>query len=310
MSRRWSVLRVLGGVLVLSLVAWRFGTGPFAEAWRVTTWGSVGAALLLTALATVANAWRWRLVARALGAPIPVGASVAAYCRSQLLNVTLPGGILGDAHRGLRHGRASGDLGVGLRATVWDRAIGQLVQAIVLVLVLLLLPTPLRVLAPTGVAGLGGVLLLACWLGRRGGPLAFAGRDLRAMWGSRVAIRVVVASVASTACHLAVLAVAVATVGVDPGPAVFLAIGLVVLVGSAVPVNVAGWGPREGVAAGAFALAGLGSSAGLTVSVVFGVLSAVATVPGLLVLGGDLVVRRRRAAAPAAARTLEDARRG
>jgi uncharacterized membrane protein YbhN (UPF0104 family) len=309
MIRRWSVLRVLGGALVLALLVWRFGTGPFADAWHVTTLWPVGAALLLTALATVANAWRWRLVARALGAPIPIGASVAAYYRSQVLNVTRPGGILGDAHRGLRHGRASGDLAVGLRATVWDRATGQLVQAVLLVLVLLLLPTPLRVLAPPALAGLGGVLALGWWLGRRRGWLAFVGRDLRALWRSRVALRVVAASVASTACHLAVLAVTVATVGVDPGPAVFLAIGMVVLVGSAVPVNVAGWGPREGVTAAAFALTGLGSATGLTVSVVLGVLSAAATVPGLLVLGADLVVRRR-AAAPAPTRTLEDARRG
>ena len=53
------------------------------------------------------------------------------------------------------------------------------------------------------------------------------------------------------------------------------------------PVNIAGWGPREGLTAWAFGLAGLGSAAGLTVSVVYGVLAAVATLPGALVLVGD-----------------------
>src|SRR4029079_14307847 len=96
------------------------------------------------------------------------------------------------------------------------------------------------------------------------------------------------------AAHVAVFLVAVASVGVDTTPASLVAISLAVLVGSAVPLNIAGWGPREGVTAGLFALAGLGSTTGLTVSVVFGVLAAVATLPGVLVLLGDVVVRRRR----------------
>ena len=37
-----------------------------------------------------------------------------------------------------------------------------------------------------------------------------------------------------------------------------------VLAGSAVPLSVAGWGPREGVAAWAFAASGLGATAGVT----------------------------------------------
>jgi hypothetical protein len=59
-----------------------------------------------------------------------------------------------------------------------------------------------------------------------------------------------------------------------------------------------------------FALAGLGSATGLTVSVVFGVLAAVATVPGVLVLLADAVVRRRRPTTEEQVPALEEARRG
>ncbi|MBW8707220.1 hypothetical protein MBT84_47065 [Streptomyces sp. MBT84] len=50
------------------------------------------------------------------------------------------------------------------------------------------------------------------------------------------------------------------------------------------PLNVGGWGPREGVTAWAFGAAGLGAETGLTVAVVYGVLSFVASLPGIPVL--------------------------
>jgi uncharacterized membrane protein YbhN (UPF0104 family) len=302
-------LRLAGGVLVLGALVWRFGTGPFADAWEVTTWGSVLLAVLLTALATLANAWRWRAVSHALGVPLTTGGSVAAYYRSQFLNSVLPGGVLGDAHRGTRHGRESGDLGAGLRSTVWDRVSGQLVQAGLVVLALALFATPLRAYTPVALAGLATVVLVAWWLGRRRGALAFVGSDLRVLLRPALAGRLVGASCLSTAAYVALFAVAVHTAGVGVGPVLLVSIALVVLVGSAIPLNVAGWGPREGVSAAVFGLVGPGTADGLTVSVVFGVLAAVATLPGLLVLLADLVVRRRRPV-PRTERALEESRRG
>jgi hypothetical protein len=52
----------------------------------------------------------------------------------------------------------------------------------------------------------------------------------------------------------------------------------------AVPINIGGWGPREGVAAWAFAVAGLGADQGVATSVVYGVMAIVATLPGAVVL--------------------------
>jgi glycosyltransferase 2 family protein len=310
----WPALRFVGGVLVLGLLVWRFGTGPIADAWRVTTWGSIALALVLTALATLANAWRWRVVSRALGIPLTPLGSVAAYYRSQFLNSVLPGGVLGDAHRGALQGRGAGDLGAGLRATVWDRVSGQVIQAALVVLTLALLPTPLRGYTPAALAGLAAVAVLAWWLARRDGVLAFVGRDLGTLGRSAVVTRVALASCASTAAHVAVFAVAVRSVGLALPFDQVVVLALVVLVGSAIPLNVAGWGPREGVTAAVFVLAGQSSADGLTVSIVFGVLSTVATLPGVLVLLADVVVRRRRPPvgrrSEARTRPLEEARRG
>jgi hypothetical protein len=56
------------------------------------------------------------------------------------------------------------------------------------------------------------------------------------------------------------------------------------LLAMAVPLNIAGWGPREGVAAWAFAAAGLTATQGVATAVTYGVLVFVASLPGAVVL--------------------------
>ena len=49
-------------------------------------------------------------------------------------------------------------------------------------------------------------------------------------------------------------------------------------------VNLAGWGPREGMAVWVFAAAGLGAGAGLATAVAYGAIVLVANLPGVVVL--------------------------
>jgi hypothetical protein len=85
--------------------------------------------------------------------------------------------------------------------------------------------------------------------------------------------------------HLATFLVAARAAGVTAPPARLLPVALLVLLAMAVPANVAGWGPREGVAAWAFGVAGLGVAQGISTAVVYGVLTLVVSLPGVLVLG-------------------------
>ena len=59
---------------------------------------------------------------------------------------------------------------------------------------------------------------------------------------------------------------------------------MLVLLAMSVPINIGGWGPREGVAAWAFAVAGLGAVQGVETATTYGVLSLAATLPGAVVL--------------------------
>ena len=70
-------LRLAAGVTLLWLLWRQVGAMPFKDALRAVTWPAVVAAVTLTALTTVCSAWRWRVVARALGVSIDLPAAAA-----------------------------------------------------------------------------------------------------------------------------------------------------------------------------------------------------------------------------------------
>src|SRR4051812_18065853 len=106
-SRRtaWLWVRLGGGAGILAVVVWRVGTGPFLDGIGMVTGWSLLAATAITAATTVCSAWRWSVVSRGLGSRLPLRAAIPAYYRSQFLNCVLPGGVVGDVHRGVRQGR-------------------------------------------------------------------------------------------------------------------------------------------------------------------------------------------------------------
>src|SRR5580658_8505391 len=165
-----SLLRLAAGIAVLWFLVREVGAAPFEDGLRAVTWQAVVAAVTLTALTTVCSAWRWRVVARALGVGIGLPAAVGAYYRSLFLNSVLPGGVLGDVHRAVTHGRRAGDVARGLRAVAWERLCGQVIQAGLTVVVLLTVPSPVRPALPyvlAGVAGVAGVAGCAVLVVRR-----------------------------------------------------------------------------------------------------------------------------------------------
>ena len=290
----WTWARLLGGAAILVVLLWRLGTGPFLNAVRMIDGWSLAAAAGIAVLTTVCCAWRWSLVARGLGVDVPLPAAVVAYYRSQFLNATLPGGVLGDVHRAVRHGRDVGDAGRGVRAVAWERFAGQVVQIVLAMTVLLLLPSPVHsfipVVATAVVAGALGVVLL-CRALPHGGPSLWgrtvrtAAADLRGgLLARRAWPGIVLASAVVVAGHAATFLIAARTAGSTASPVRMLPLALLVLLAMGMPTSIAGWGPREGVAAWAFSLAGLSAAQGVATAVVYGVMVLVASLPGAGVL--------------------------
>lgn len=283
------------GVVILGALLWRLGTGVLLDGLRRIDTVTLLAALGIGLVTTVFSAWRWQLVARGLGIRLPFGPAVADYYRALFLNAALPGGVLGDVHRAVRHGQSAGDLRRGVKAVVLERVAGQIALTVFGAAVLLILPSPVRAdvrgFAPMAALAVAGALavVLAVRMNRASAPRRGALRATlrearRGLLSRQAGPGVALSSAVILAGHVAMFVVAARVAGSAASVPVLLPLAVLALVAMGVPVNIGGFGPREGVTAWAFGAAGLGASSGVAVAVVYGVLSFVASLPGAVVL--------------------------
>ena len=302
----WAWARPLGGIGILAFLLWRLGTGPFLDGLRLIDGWALAGAIGIGLLTTVCCAWRWSLVAGGLGIGLPLRTAVADCYRSVFLNATLPGGVLGDVHRAVRHGRDVGDVGRGVRAVVWERTAGQVVMLAMATIVLFAFPSPVRPYMPAVAAVVAtavvGVVLLGRVLPRSGlsrlvRALRTARTDIRdGLLARRTWLPIVLASAVVVSGHLATFLIAAYTAGSIAPLTRLVPLTLLALLAMGLPANVGGFGPREGVAAWAFGAAGLTATQGVATAVVYGALVLAASLPGAAVL----LVRRVRVPAPVA----------
>jgi uncharacterized membrane protein YbhN (UPF0104 family) len=309
------LLRPAVGVTVLWFLWRQVGTAPFEDGLRAVTWQAVGAAVTLTAVTTVCSAWRWRVVARALGVGIGLPGAVYAYYRSLFLNSVLVGGVLGDVHRAVTHGRRAGDVVRAVRAVAWERLYGQVIQAAVTAVVLLTLPSPVRPVLPYVLAALAGVAGCAALVVR---AAARSGRsrltrtarvvsaDLRrALLAPDVWPQLTVASVLVVAGHTLTFIIAARVAGCTAPLGELVALLMVVQTVMVIPLSIGGWGIREGAAAWAFGASGLGAATGVTVTTLYAVLMLAAVAPGAGLVLRDAIRRGRDQGHPGESRRPE-----
>ncbi|MEU5261910.1 lysylphosphatidylglycerol synthase transmembrane domain-containing protein [Amycolatopsis sp. NPDC021455] len=304
MKRALAWLRIAGALGILAVLVWQLGSAAFLDGLGRISAPGVLAALVIGLATTVFSAGRWQIVATRLGLRLSLRTAVGDYYRALFLNGVLPAGVLGDVHRAVQHGRDSGDVPRGVRAVVLERTAGQVVLIASAVTVVLAAPSVVPAAFREIVVGAGVVVVLAAVAGlvvgrllggkwihssskwRRGFAVTLAdvrlGLLTRETWPS-----VGFLSAATLAGHLALFVVAARVAGVGAPVWQLVPLMVLALLAMGLPLNVGGFGPREGVCALLFGAAGLGAAQGVTVAVVYGVLTLVASLPG----AGVLLVR-------------------
>ncbi|WP_084613610.1 lysylphosphatidylglycerol synthase transmembrane domain-containing protein [Roseicyclus elongatus] len=296
---RW-VVRLLQGLVAVGLLAllWRAADGPDAARRLATAdWRWLALGFLALSAQTLLSALRWRLTARQLGIALGKAQAISEYYLSQIVNQSLPGGVIGDAGRALRSRGQAGLMAAG-QAVVFERLAGQIAMFLMLAtafVATLVVPGGLdwpRWLAwPVAIfLACGACLpLLAMAATHLPGAAGRSGRSLwqalhRALAARGALLGQVLLSVGTTVCNLAAFAFCARAVGIDLGLAAIAALVPLILFTMLVPISISGWGLREGAAAALFPLAGATASGGLATSVAFGLTFAAAVLPGFLML--------------------------
>ncbi|GHC33800.1 conserved hypothetical protein [Aidingimonas halophila] len=301
------LLRIVLSLVVLIGLAWWLDLAAIAaEVQRLDPlWLLLG--LMLSVPQMWLSAWRWRLTARALGLRLVWRRALGDYYLATFLNQVLPGAVLGDAARAWRHARASGMAGGAWRAVIIERLSGQLVMLLALVLALALSPLWHEALGRVT----GSLSMSIEWLVAGsviiGGTVAFhrhhvrcpaAIRTLvhdcrRALLVDRIWRRQLPASVLVIATYALIFVCAARAIGNDLPTTSLLALVPPVLLAMLIPLSVAGWGWREGAAALVWSSVGLPAAQGVAISLSYGVLVWLASLPGMLCL----ISRRRTSSA-------------
>lgn len=277
-------LRLAVPVGVVALLLWAFGTADVAARLARADPLWVGVAVACLWGQTVLMALRWRLVARCLGLRFGVGWAIREYLTGQVVNLTVPGGVVGDAGRAARSREAAG-WKPAAQAVVIERAAGQAgllavgtvgaVWAVAAPGGLIWPPGMVRGLGAAALAGLAVAAILTVVL--RGGRVAALLR--RCVPTARVGgVQVALSLGAAVLNLLAFAACARATGTVLPPQAVLLLVPLI-LTAMLVPLSVAGWGWREGAAALLFPVAGAAAQAGIAAGIVFGAAMLLSVLP-------------------------------
>ncbi|HEY9020479.1 MAG TPA: lysylphosphatidylglycerol synthase transmembrane domain-containing protein [Paracoccaceae bacterium] len=296
-KRLFMILRLLVTLIILALL-WQAVDGQAALdlLLRADPLWLVAGVITLTAQ-TVLSALRWRLTANRLGQTIAVGHALREYYLSQIVNQSLPGGVLGDAGRAVRARHEAGLKRSG-QAVMFERLAGQLALFVVTCLAVAIvwlspggitLPDwVLRLVALTGLAML--VLLGGLWA-LSGGTTATQRQIGDWLSAFRLAVlspsvlpRQAMLSIGTTALNLSAFALCARATGtVMPVTAVLIVVPLILFT-MLIPVSISGWGLREGAAATLFPVFGATATEGFAASLAFGLMFLLSTLPGLLVL--------------------------
>ena len=254
-------------------------------------------AIAISVVQVAVLAWRWRFTAGCLGVDLSYTAAWREYYLSIFLNQVMPGGVVGDVSRAWRQARVQTrqrePAGPAVRAVIFERLSAQAVMTAVALVSLLALPVIVNrgsrlVLFGAGAVAVVIVIAMVVWMRRQSSAQSLVGQVLADLDAAHLSGPVFAAQLVSAAIvvgtYLATYLTAARAVGMDTPLPVLLPLVAPVLMSMLIPVTVAGWGLREGAAAVLWGAVGLTAADGVLVSVAYGLLVLIGSLPGALFL--------------------------
>lgn len=253
-------------------------------------------AIFFQLISTSLAAYRWSLIMKALNFNQTFSFYLASYFKGAFFNQALPGSIGGDAVRGLE----LGSMGYSKKEAFFGIFIDRIVGLAGLLILNLganmisgdILPLWLFHLINTiCIGGISGFLVLSllrkvAWLRRYRVTRVFAdlSHRFRQVYANKKAILIQLGlSIIIHFLSIFSLFELARAVGITLPLTLFLVTVPPVFLLTLIPISLAGWGVRESAMVGIFILVGASKELILSVSILYGVMLIVASIPGLFV---------------------------
>lgn len=278
------LIRLLISIALVLGVMSQFGREVLERLWGLDMrWLLL--ALLLTVVQVVLSAWRWRYTAHRLGLTLARGSALSEYYLATLVNQVLPGGVIGDAQRAWRHGNQFSKRRPAFQAVVIERFSGQIAMAALAVAAWLLAPWPTPIHwtgSFIGTSLIAAAVLVSAGYALQRYALTWWQALRQAFLHPRALPVQLLASLLVALSIVGVYACCLLATAPSGSPWLWFALIPVVLFSMLIPVSIAGWGLREGTAALLWPLAGLPAAEGVAAAIVYGSLSLIASLPGVI----------------------------
>ncbi|MFK7993815.1 MAG: lysylphosphatidylglycerol synthase transmembrane domain-containing protein [Granulosicoccus sp.] len=302
------ILRIFAAAGLLFLVAWFVDITEAVNQLKQTDWRWLVPACILVQFQVVLSAVRWKITANRLGQPLTARRAISEYYLATFANLSLPGGITGDAARVYRN-RQPRALDISVHSVMIERLAGQIALLVVSIVGWMAWPVIMQGGVPEfggRVLGVALVLILLVvlsiiliirfapdWMTRfvvNFGPALYCAWLADRQW-----IVQSVLSLAIVLTYVLVFLLSSYAVQVPLPLTAMVTIVPLVLLSMVIPLSIGGWGIREASAAVLWPLAGLSSEAGIATSVVYALVSLIACLPGLLFMSirPDRVLTRK-----------------
>ncbi len=290
----------------VALVVWivsTVDTGALKQRLFAVSYGTLFLVGLIELVAIAIAGWRWKLVLGALDLATGYGAALRLYYIGQFINQVLPANVGGDIYRTWRVFRDGSRLLRALMAVALDRLVALIGLALMAALGLYFLSgitddaTPLWIISTLVLGVAAGVVLFLVFsvltlprrlldtpgLGRLLAWIAEASIFARAVLLQRgTAIPVIVLAVGGHGLAVIGFLVLAEGLGIPLGAGTAVALIPPVILASVIPVSYAGWGVREGAMVVFLGYAGIAPEAAISLSLLFGGVTFLASLPGAL----------------------------
>jgi uncharacterized membrane protein YbhN (UPF0104 family) len=294
-------VRLLVTLVILALILRSIDLDALVDVLARTDMRYLAVALALQFCSSALAALRWRMLMENLRFGMSTWFYLRSYFKGMFFNQGLPTSIGGDAIRILDVASRGFRRRDALYAVTLDRVVGLFFLLVIPILAGLYYPVPL----PPGLfvvillLGVGGLLGFVCALSLSRWPWLWRQPRLRVIAALSERLKVAFRkrklriACASVVVHLLASVCIFATgraLGIELGLWPYLVLVPLALLFAVLPISIAGWGVREGAVMALFSSVGTDTAAALAMSLLYGLILAVVSLPGLTVYLRD---RRR-----------------